>query len=137
MNGNMKNAEANDKAAAAGEQGAHVAPEKASPKKRASQKKGAPKAKKSAKAPAHKKEAKAPRRARAQKGATDDRVNKKAEVVALMRRAKGATVDEIIAVTSWQRHTVRGFISLLGSKGALKIESEKNAAGERSYRIAK
>lgn len=132
----MKNAEANDNATVA-EPGAHVAPEKASPKKGASQKKGAPKAKKSAKAPAHKKEAKAPRRARVQKGATEERANKKAEVVAMMRRAKGATLDEIIAVTSWQRHTVRGFVSLLGSKGGLKIESAKNAAGERSYRIAK
>jgi hypothetical protein len=137
MNRNMKNAKANDIAAAAAEQGAHVAPEKASPKKCASQKKGAPKAEKSAKAPAHKKEDKAPRRARAQKGTTDARSNKKAEVIAMMKRAKGATLDEIIAVTSWQRHTVRGFVSLLGSKGGLKIESAKNAAGERSYRIAK
>jgi hypothetical protein len=133
----MKNAEANDKAAVAAEQGAHVAPGKASPQKGASQKKRAPKAKKSAKAPAHKKEAKALRRARAQNGATEDRLHKKAEVVAMMRRAKGATLDEIIAVTSWQRHTVRGFVSLLGSKGGLKVESAKNAAGERSYRIAK
>jgi hypothetical protein len=37
---NMTNAETNDKAAAVAEQGAHVAPEKASPKKGASQKKG-------------------------------------------------------------------------------------------------
>ena len=135
----MKNVETTtaDQTATVAEQGAHVAPEKASPKKGASQKKGAPKAKKSAKAPAAKKEAKTPRRARAQKGASEERVNKKAEVVAMMRRAKGATLDEIIAVTSWQRHTVRGFVSLLGSKGGLKIESSKDAAGNRSYRIAK
>jgi hypothetical protein len=54
-----------------------------------------------------------------------------------MKRAKGVTLGEIIAVTSWQRHTIRGFVSLLGSKGGLKIESTKNAAGERCYRIAK
>jgi hypothetical protein len=54
-----------------------------------------------------------------------------------MKRAKGATLDEIIAATSWQRHTVRGFVSLIGSEGGLKIESSKNTAGERSYRIAK
>ena len=39
--------------------------------------------------------------------------------------------------TGWQAHTVRGFVSILGSKGGKKIESSKNAAGERSYRIAK
>ena len=52
----MKSEETNDKAATVAEQGAHAAP--APSKKRATQKKGAPKAKKSAK-PA--KAAKAPR----------------------------------------------------------------------------
>jgi hypothetical protein len=32
---------------------------------------------------------------------------------------------------------VRGFVSILGSKGGLKIESAKNAAGERTYRVTK
>jgi hypothetical protein len=65
------------------------------------------------------------------------RSNKKAEVIAMMKRAKGATLAEIIDVTKWQAHTVRGFVSILGSKGGEKIESSKNAAGERSYRIVK
>ena len=55
----------------------------------------------------------------------------------MMKRAKGTTLAEIVETTGWQKHTVRGFVSLLGSKGKLKIESAKNAAGERSYRIAK
>ena len=63
--------------------------------------------------------------------------NKKAEVVALMKRAKGATLAEIMAVTKWQPHTVRGFISILGSKGGERIESLKNDASERTYRIDK
>jgi hypothetical protein len=58
-------------------------------------------------------------------------------VIALMKRAKGVTLAEIVEATGWQRHTVRGFVSILGSKGGQKIESEKNAAGERTYRIAK
>ncbi len=66
-----------------------------------------------------------------------DRPNKKAEVIAMMKRAKGATLAEIIAATEWQAHTVRGFISILGSKGGEKIESSKNAAGERTYKIGK
>ena len=66
-----------------------------------------------------------------------DRANKKAEVIAMMQRAKGATLDEIMKATGWQRHTVRGFVSIVGSKGGEKIESSKNAAGERTYKIAK
>ena len=55
----------------------------------------------------------------------------------MMKRAKGATLAEITEATGWQNHTVRGFVSILGSKGGEKIESTKNSAGERSYRIAK
>jgi transcriptional regulator len=54
-----------------------------------------------------------------------------------MRRPKGVTLDEIIRATGWQKHTVRGFVSILGSKGCEKIESAKNTAGERNYRITK
>jgi len=66
-----------------------------------------------------------------------DRANKKAEVVAMMKRAKGATLPEIMKATGWQPHTVRGFVSILGSKGGEKIESSKNSAGERTYKIGK
>ena len=66
-----------------------------------------------------------------------DRANKKADVMALMKRTKGATLAEIMAVTKWQAHTVRGFVSILGSKGGEQVESSKNAAGERTYEIAK
>jgi hypothetical protein len=76
------------------------------------------------------------RRAQAKKGATE-RSNKKAEVIAMMKRAKGATLAEIMETTGWQAHTVRGFVSILGSKGGEKVESSKNAAGERSYQIGK
>jgi len=81
--------------------------------------------------------AKAQRRARAQKATAESGANKKTEVIALMKRAKGATLAEIMEATGWQAHTVRGFVSILGSKGGEKIESSKNAAGERSYRMAK
>ena len=63
--------------------------------------------------------------------------SRKAEIIGLLQRAKGASLPEIQKLTGWQKHTVRGFISILGSKGVLKIESEKNAAGDRVYRIAK
>src|ERR1700674_4332442 len=80
------------------------------------------------KAKAKKAPAKANRRARAQKGATEARANKKADVTAMMKRAKGATLVEIMEATGWQAHTVRGFVSILASKGGEKIESWKDAA---------
>ena len=48
-----------------------------------------------------------------------------------MKRAKGATLAEIMAATEWQPHTVRGFVSILGSKGGEKIDSSKNSARPR------
>jgi hypothetical protein len=66
-----------------------------------------------------------------------DGTNKKAEVIAMMKRAKGAKLAEIMAATGWQAHTVRGFVSILGSKGGEKIASSKNAGGERTYKIGK
>lgn len=63
-----------------------------------------------------------------------ERSNKKAAVLAMMQDPKGATLAEIMAHTGWQAHTVRGFISILGSKGGVKVESSKNVAGERTYR---
>jgi Protein of unknown function (DUF3489) len=77
------------------------------------------------------------RRAQAQKHGTESRANKKAEVIAMMKRAKGVTLEEILEATGWQKHTIRGFVSILGSKGGEKIESVKHAAGERTYRIPK
>jgi hypothetical protein len=90
-----------------------------------------------AKGRARKSPAKAARRTPAKKGGTESGSNKKATVIGLMKRAKGATLAEIMEATGWQKHTVRGFVSILGSKGGQKIESSKNAAGERCYRIAK
>jgi hypothetical protein len=81
--------------------------------------------------------AKAKRADTARHAAKSERSNKKADVLAAMRRPKGITLQEIMDMTGWQQHTVRGFVSILGSKGGLKVESSKNAEGGRSYRIAK
>jgi hypothetical protein len=45
-------------------------------------------------------------------------------------------VAEITVTTKWQAHALRGFVNTPGQQGREKIES-KNAAGERTYRIAK
>jgi hypothetical protein len=106
---------------------ARLSPDAAEPPQRLASEKG-----KAKKAPA-----KAKRADTAPKGAKGERTNKKAEVVAAMRRPKGITLQEIMDMTGWQQHTVRGFVSILSSKGGLKVESLKDADGGRSYRIAK
>jgi hypothetical protein len=70
--------------------------------------------------------------------ATNDApASKKAEIIARLRRAKGVSLPEIQKLTGWQKHTIRGFVSVLGSKSGLKIISTRNDAGERTYRVAK
>ena len=130
-------------AATAGEQGAPKPPAKDSSKKGTSKKGGAPKAKKAAKAAraASKKSAskkaskpaKTAKTAKAAKSATP-REGKGAMVLAMIARPKGATLDEIMKATGWQRHTVRGFISIANRKPGVNIESTKTEAGARTYR---
>ena len=61
---------------------------------------------------------------------------KKAKILALLERAKGATLAELISATGWQSHSVRGFISgTLGKRLKLKVESVKSEKGERVYRV--
>jgi len=63
--------------------------------------------------------------------------SKKAEVLNLMRRAKGATLQEIMKATGWQAHTVRGFVSgALIKKLGLKVESFRSEDKERTYRVS-
>jgi len=64
-----------------------------------------------------------------------ERASKKTEVIALMKRTKGATLAEIMKATAWQAHTVRGFVSILGTMG-MKTESSRNDDGVRTYKIA-
>jgi Protein of unknown function (DUF3489) len=65
----------------------------------------------------------------------EQRRSKQADVVAMLRRPEGVTVDEIRAVTGWQAHTVRGvFSGALKKKLGLAIASAKEERG-RVYRI--
>ena len=64
------------------------------------------------------------------------RPTKQAEVIAMLRRPEGVTVDEVASATGWQRHTVRGvFWGTLKKKLGLTIASAKEERG-RVYRIA-
>jgi Protein of unknown function (DUF3489) len=142
----MKNAETitTGQAAAVAEQGAHAAPEKASSKKGLSLKKGAPKGQTGAKGAktsvARKKtkaRKKASRPARTEKAASPRAESKSAKILEMIGRANGATLAEIMKATGWQAHSVRGFLSAGAKKHVLKIESTKNEAGQRVYKIGK
>ena len=64
------------------------------------------------------------------------RPSKQDAVIAMLRRAEGATVDEVVSATGWQRHTVRGvFSGTLKKKLGLTLASAKEDRG-RVYRIA-
>jgi len=104
------------KKASVGQKRAHVAPTKGNAAKKASTTKKAPKAAK-------------------EKGARDG--SKAAKVLELLKRSDGATLAELMKATGWQAHSVRGFLSTAGKKHKLKIESTRNGARERTYKIAK
>ena len=64
------------------------------------------------------------------------RASKQAEVIGLLRRPEGVTVDEVRAATGWQPHTVRGvFSGALKKKLGLAVVAAKEERG-RVYRIA-
>jgi len=63
------------------------------------------------------------------------RSSKQDEVIAMLRRLEGVTVDEVVSVTGWQRHTVRGvFSGTLKKKLGLTLASAQEERG-RVYRI--
>ena len=86
----------------------------------------------------------APKKAKATKAATAKDAkptardgSKKAIVLELIRRPDGASIKEIMDVTQWQTHSVRGFISgSLGKKMGLTVESFKRSDGVRAYKVA-
>jgi hypothetical protein len=91
--------------------------------------------------------AQAPAKANATKGTTSKNGasaprqregTRKATVIALLERAGGATLEEILAATSWQKHSVRGFISTLGSKHGYTVTSVRRETDQaRVYAIKK
>ena len=64
------------------------------------------------------------------------RPSKQDEVIAMLSRPEGATVDEVANAMGWQRHTVRGLFSgTLKKKLGLTLASAQEERG-RVYRIA-
>ncbi len=61
---------------------------------------------------------------------------KQALMIDLLKRKKGATIEDIVEATGWQAHSVRGAISgTLKKKLGLMVTSEKPDDGPRRYRI--
>ena len=64
--------------------------------------------------------------------------SKKAAVIELLRQPKGASLQEIMNITGWQPHSVRGFISgALVKKAQLKVTSSKRSESERVYHLSR
>lgn len=62
--------------------------------------------------------------------------SKQAQVIAMLKRAEGATITQICEATGWQSHTVRGtFAGAFKKKLGLEITSSKTDGSERTYRI--
>lgn len=66
------------------------------------------------------------------------RNSKQAQLIAKLGAASGTTIQQMMALTGWQAHTVRGMISgVLRKKLGLNVTCEASAeSGERIYRIA-
>ena len=65
------------------------------------------------------------------------RETKLTKVIELLSRPEGATIEQLVDATGWQKHTVRSAIShALGKKRGYQIVSEKTKDGKRVYKIA-
>jgi hypothetical protein len=90
-----------------------------------------PKAKATKKASPVKKTPKGAKRARSARDGS-----KTAKILDLLKRAGGATAKELIRVTAWQPHSVRGFLSgTVGKKMGLAVTSTRGEDGERTYSV--
>lgn len=60
------------------------------------------------------------------------------QIVRLLQRARGATLDDLESTTGWQRHSIRGAISgSLRNKHGLVIDASVEEGRGRVYRIRK
>jgi len=62
--------------------------------------------------------------------------SKQSKIITLLERPEGATIEELISATGWQKHSVRGVISgALKKKLGLPVTHYKETRG-KIYRIA-
>jgi len=84
-----------------------------------------------------KKGAKGAKRAKVPEKAVGARQGSKTErVLDLLKRPGGVTTKELMKMTGWQPHSVRGFLSgTVGKKMRLAVTSTKGEDGERTYSV--
>ena len=64
--------------------------------------------------------------------------SKLSQVIALLSRPEGVTLEELMKATQWQKHTVRGAMSgALKKKRGYVVTSVKDGDGARIYKIEK
>ena len=64
------------------------------------------------------------------------RLTKHEQVLTLLSRDGGATINEIMKATAWQQHSVRGFFAgTVRKKLGFDLTSEKAEGGQRRYKI--
>lgn len=65
------------------------------------------------------------------------RVTKQEQVLTLLSRTEGASIEEIMQATDWQQHSVRGFLAgTVKKKLGFALTSSKEPREDRRYRIA-
>lgn len=68
-------------------------------------------------------------------GAAPPKAESKSAIVSkLLRRTRGATMDEMMTATTWQAHSIRAFLSGLRKKGN-QLAKEQRKSGQLAYRI--
>jgi hypothetical protein len=64
------------------------------------------------------------------------RGSKSAKILAALNRPEGVALKDLVKITGWQPHSVRGFLSGVVSKTlGFEIRSTTTESGERRYRI--
>jgi len=76
------------------------------------------------------------KRAGKQPAAKGKRTSKSAALIEMLKRPKGATIDEIAKRFGWLPHTTRAAVSVQTRKAGLRIETEKVEGRGRVYRAA-
>lgn len=67
----------------------------------------------------------------------EGRVTKHAQLLQLLNRPDGASVEEMMQATYWQQHSIRGFLAgTVKKKMGLALTSSKAEGEVRRYRIA-
>jgi hypothetical protein len=60
---------------------------------------------------------------------------KAGQIISLLGRSGGASIAEMMKITGWQAHSIRGFLSGHLKKIGRRAQSSQDDTGTRRYRI--